>query len=225
MGNGEVRKSCRPPDSETLAGLLAFDAAYRPLCEGWIAGIDEAGRGPLAGPVVAAAAVIFRPEALGPVKDSKKLTPAKREVLYRNISENALIGIGVVGEEEIDRMNIYQATRLAMKKAVWDLAVTPGLLLIDGNMKLDLPVPQKTIIGGDRQSACIAAASIVAKVTRDIWMRHLDEVYPGYEFGVHKGYGTPRHMEFIQKLGFCFVHRKSFALIRWDREVESYEIL
>lgn len=195
-----------------------------------LAGLDEAGRGPLAGPVVAAA-VLFRksflnnPGFLEGLNDSKKITPAKRLVLFSEIAKYALVGIGVASESLIDRINIYQATRIAMRRAVLSLSRSPGLLLIDGNLKLDLPLPQKQIVRGDQKSACIAAASIIAKVYRDAWMEYLDGLYPGYHFSRHKGYATPNHLSCLKALGPSPVHRRSFAPLRTSRPelFESYE--
>lgn len=179
-----------------------------------MAGVDEVGRGPLAGPVVAAAVLFFREINLPGLNDSKKVAPVLREKLFWEISKQGLIGIGVVSETEIDEINIYQASRLAMKRAVLSITRTPDLLLIDGNARIDLPLPQKTVIKGDTKSASIAAASIVAKVYRDAWMNYLDELYPAYAFKDHKGYATPVHLEKIQGAGPCPVHRKSFSPIR-----------
>lgn len=176
-----------------------------------MAGVDEAGRGPLAGPVVAAAVILFRPSPFRGLNDSKQVPAPLRQTLFLEIARSALIGIGVVDEKKIDEVNIYQATRLAMRQAVLALSRTPNLILVDGNMTIDLPVAQKSIVKGDQKSASIAAASIVAKVYRDAWMRHLDGLYPGYQFKDHKGYPTPAHLELLQRLGPCEVHRKSFS--------------
>lgn len=178
------------------------------------AGVDEVGRGPLAGPVVAAAVLFFRKFKLPGLNDSKLVAPALREKLFREIPKYGLIGIGVVSEAEIDEINIYQASRLAMKRAVLALTRTPDLLMIDGNTRLDLPLPQKTIVQGDRKSACIAAASIIAKVYRDAWMHYLDQLYPAYAFKDHKGYATPEHLEKLRGAGPSPVHRKSFLPVR-----------
>jgi len=209
---------------ETLKSLYRFDLAEGTMSEGFLAGVDEAGRGPLAGPVVAAA-VLFRAfpagsgngvwKALSDLNDSKQLTARQREHLFPFISRYARVGIGTVHEREIDTLNIFQATRLAMRKAVLNLTCTPRLLLVDGkNMKIDLPLPQKSVIGGDRKSACIAAASVIAKVVRDAWMQSLDTLYPGYHFSRHKGYGTREHLACLERLGPSPVHRQSFAPVR-----------
>jgi ribonuclease HII len=194
--------------------LFAFDETMRGIAPGWIAGVDEAGRGPLAGPVVAAAVILFRKSPLPFLNDSKQVTPARRERLYQEIVRNSLVGIGVADEKKIDELNIYQATRLAMKQAVLALPRTPDLILIDGNMRLELPLAQKAIIKGDQKSAAVAAASIVAKVYRDAYMAFLEQQYPGYEFGRHKGYGTKLHLEKIREKGPSAVHRRSFSPVQ-----------
>ena len=176
-----------------------------------IAGIDEAGRGPLAGPV-AAAAVIFEPYVIiEGVRDSKKLSAKKREVLFDEIVKTALAyGIGLVDEKEIDRINIRQATFKAMRMAIGSLGVNPEYLLIDGEELPDKLYPQEALIKGDDRSFTIAAASILAKVTRDRMMRDYHEQYPQYLFAQHKGYGTAAHRELILKHGPCPIHRRSF---------------
>jgi len=193
---------------------------------GTVAGIDEAGRGPWAGPVVAAA-VIFQgsalpDEILNGVKDSKKLKPAVRDTLFEIIQRHALVGVGQASVEEIDRINILQATMLAMKRALNDLGVVPDTALVDGNRAPDLPCRVLTIIKGDDKSLSIAAASIIAKVTRDRIMVELDARYPGYGFARHKGYGTRAHSAAIARLGVTPVHRCSFRPIRMFLE-ESTE--
>ncbi len=177
-----------------------------------VAGIDEVGRGCLAGPVVACALIL--PESGYPdgIRDSKQLDPEKREILSEKIRACALawsIGIGTV--EEIDSINILQANRLAMKRAVESLAPAPHAVLIDGRDRIEITIPQHTVIGGDRLSVSIAAASIVAKVYRDRLMADLDAIYPGYGFAGHKGYGSPDHRRAIQNLGQTPLHRKSFS--------------
>jgi len=193
-----------------LKQLLCFDNDYRSH-EGELAGVDEAGRGPLAGPVVAAAVMLNSNHQLSYLNDSKQILPSKREKIFIEILKNARIGIGVVEESIIDEINIYQASRLAMKRAVLDLATVPECLLIDGKMKLDLPIKQIAIVKGDAKSAVIAAASIVAKVYRDRWMGFLDELYPFYEFSRHKGYATQLHRDRLRQYGPSPVHRKTFA--------------
>jgi len=180
-----------------------------------LAGVDEAGRGPLAGPVVAAAVILdLRGSPIDGVNDSKKLTAAKRESLFDVIINTAeAYGVGVAGHEEIDEINILQATFLAMRRALEGIGDRYDILLVDGNQYIaGLPRErQKTIVGGDAKSASIAAASIVAKVTRDRMMDGYHERYPQYDFAKHKGYGTKRHVEMIKRHGLCEIHRKSFC--------------
>ncbi len=210
-----------------LEKLRAFDRQEAPR-SGWLAGVDEAGRGPLAGPVVAAAVILTQPEALAGINDSKKLTAKRREELYVRIARSSIVGIGFADEKLIDEVNIYEATRLAMKKAVLNLPHTPANLLIDGPMRLDLELEQKGVIHGDGKSASIAAASIVAKVFRDHWMKKLHELYPAYGFLGHKGYGTAQHMKALREIGPSPVHRYSFAPVReaaTSRPLTEAEIL
>ena len=180
----------------------------------FIAGVDEVGRGPLAGPVVAAAVILPKNiEDLG-FDDSKKLSASKREEIYRLIQEKAIaIGIGIVDADIIDQVNIYQASRLAMLQAVSELKIQPDYLLIDA-MKIDVNTPQIGIIKGDAKSISIAAASIVAKQVRDQMMQEFDELYPGYDFSNNAGYGTPKHLEGLKSKGICPIHRKTFAPIK-----------
>lgn len=178
-----------------------------------IAGVDEAGRGPLAGPVVAAA-VIFPPGyANGEIRDSKKLTPRKREILYTTIQHDAVsIGLGVVDASIIDKINILQATLTAMKTAVSNLTPQPDYLLIDGTYGIDSPIEQEAIIKGDSLSLSVAAASIIAKVSRDHIMNRYHTLYPHYNFLKNKGYGTKEHREAIKHYGRCKIHRRSFTV-------------
>ena len=180
----------------------------------FIAGVDEVGRGPVAGPVVAAAVILPKNiEDLG-FDDSKKLSASKREEIYRLIQEKAIaIGIGIVDADIIDQVNIYQASRLAMQQAVSELKIQPDYLLIDA-MKIDVNTPQIGIIKGDAKSISIAAASIVAKQVRDQMMQEFDELYPGYDFSNNAGYGTPKHLEGLKTKGICPIHRKTFAPIK-----------
>ncbi len=177
----------------------------------FIAGVDEAGRGPLAGPV-AAAAVIFKTGVYPPgIKDSKKLSPRRREELFYKICENALsVGLGIVNEKTIDKINIFQAAHLAMIRAVRSLETKPDFILFDGNLAPASGIKQKAVPGGDSKSVSIAAASIIAKVTRDRIMAGYDVRFPGYGFGQHKGYPTRSHIESLMKLGPCKIHRLSF---------------
>jgi ribonuclease HII len=179
---------------------------------GFVAGIDEAGRGPLAGPVVAACVMLPRECLIEGVNDSKKLSPSKREKLYEIIMEKAIsIGIGIVDEKTIDDINILNAAKMAMKKAVDQVSPVPELLLIDAVELRDVNIPQKAIIKGDSLSLSIAAASIIAKVTRDRMIDEADSKYPVYGFKNHKGYGTAQHIEAIKKYGICPIHRISFT--------------
>ncbi|RDI97894.1 ribonuclease HII [Dyella solisilvae] len=181
-----------------------------------IAGVDEAGRGPLAGPVAVAAVILDPARPIVGLNDSKKLSEARREALYPQIIEQALAHcVVMVTAEEIDRINIYQATMAGMCRALAGLATTPHEALIDGNaLPRDLPCAGRAIIGGDALEPAISAASILAKVTRDRWMVALDSEHPGYGFAVHKGYGTPAHLEALKRLGPCPHHRRSFAPVK-----------
>jgi ribonuclease HII len=176
-----------------------------------VAGVDEAGVGPMAGPVVAAA-VVFSPETfIKGVHDSKQLTHEQREELFIPIRERAIaVGIGTASVLEIDRLNIYWATMQASKRALAALGLAPRHVLVDGRLIPGLKLPQTRIVGGDRKSFCIAAASIIAKVTRDRMMVAYDEQYPGYGFAQHKGYCTNDHMEQLRELGPSPIHRRSF---------------
>lgn len=177
----------------------------------FIAGIDEVGRGPLVGPVVTAAVILPKDFYDERINDSKKLTEKKRELLYDVIMENAIsVGIGISSEDVIDEINILNATKRAMLEAVNNLSVKPEHLLIDA-VKLDTDIPQTSIIKGDAKSESIAAASIIAKVTRDRMMIELDKIHPEYDFKHNKGYGTKKHIEAIRKYGIIKEHRKTFA--------------
>ena len=176
-----------------------------------ICGVDEAGRGPLAGPVCAAAVILPRDLQIPGLTDSKKLTDKKRRELFPVIQEKAVaFGIGLASEQEIDEINILQATFLAMQRALDQLGVKPDLALIDGNRETDFGLPVKTVVKGDSLSANIAAASILAKVTRDDLMIQLAQEYPGYGFEIHKGYGTKAHYAALTEHGASPVHRQSF---------------
>jgi len=193
--------------------LLQFE---RRLCVAGctrIAGIDEAGRGPLAGPVVAAAVVFPEGCFLPGVRDSKQLTAAQRDELYGAILSHAIgVGVGIVGHETIDSVNILNATFLAMHRAVDGLSFRPDHLLVDGNRFQETGIPFTTIVKGDARCFSIAAASIIAKVTRDRLMTEYEERFPGYGFARHKGYATQEHCEAIARLGMCEIHRRSFHL-------------
>lgn len=177
-----------------------------------IAGVDEVGRGPLAGPVVAAACILPRGSFIQHLNDSKKLSEKKREDVFEKLIslEGIMYSIQRVEVELIDQINILRASLLAMKRAVESLSMTPDYLLIDGNQLLDLPMPAKAIISGDALSISIAAASVLAKVTRDRWMKELCLTYPQWGFSKHKGYGTKMHLEAIKKHGISPIHRKTF---------------
>ena len=176
-----------------------------------ICGVDEAGRGPLAGPVCAAAVILPEYLELPGLTDSKKLTDKKRRELFPLIKEQAIAyGIGFATHEEIDQINILQATFLAMERAMAELKIRPELALIDGNRQKDFGINVETVIKGDSRSANIAAASVLAKVTRDDYMEAMELEYPGYGFAVHKGYGTKAHYQALRALGPCPIHRMSF---------------
>ena len=176
-----------------------------------ICGVDEAGRGPLAGPVCAAAVILPKHLELPGLTDSKKLTDKKRRELFPLIQELAIAyGIGFATEQEIDEINILQATFLAMQRALDQLAVKPDLALIDGNREKDFGLPVKTVVKGDSLSANIAAASILAKVTRDNLMEEMAKEYPQYGFEIHKGYGTKAHYAALREFGACPIHRATF---------------
>lgn len=183
-------------------------------CEGVVCGVDEAGRGPWAGPVVAAAVILDRERIANGINDSKKLSSIKRSQLNNLILESAETAVGIATVEEIDRLNILQATMLAMCRAVEGLPSAPELALVDGNKSPPLSCRTLTIVKGDAKSLSIAAASIVAKVTRDRLMAELAEQYPGYGFERHAGYGTPEHQRALAELGVTPHHRRSYAPIR-----------
>lgn len=178
--------------------------------------MDEAGRGPLAGPVVAAAVILDRSFKIPGLNDSKQLSPGKRENLFAAILESAAVGVGLVSEKEIDKINIFQAARLAMKQAIDRLPKSPDALLIDGRMKMQTPCPCLEIVRGDALSASIAAASIVAKVVRDRIMMAYHEIAPEFRFNEHKGYGTESHLACLEKKGPSIFHRMSFRPIMQD---------
>ncbi|MBP2084840.1 MULTISPECIES: ribonuclease HII [Pseudomonas] len=189
------------------------------LVEDLVAGVDEVGRGPLCGAVVTAAVILDPARPILGLNDSKKLTEAKREALFDEICEKALsFCIARAEVEEIDRLNILQATMLAMQRAVEGLHITPKLALIDGNRCPKLAVPASPVVKGDSQVPAIAAASILAKVSRDREMSAFELIYPGYGMGGHKGYPTPVHLEALARLGPTPIHRRSFAPVRaaWE---------
>ena len=184
----------------------ARENGYKIIC-----GVDEAGRGPLAGPVCAAAVILPENHIIDGLNDSKKLSEKKREALYDVIKNEALAySIAMASEKEIDDINILQATYLAMRRAVAGLEIKPDFVLVDGNRDPILEIDTKTVIKGDALSASIAAASVLAKVTRDRYMLSISENYPEYQFPKHKGYGTKLHYEMIEKYGISDIHRRSF---------------
>lgn len=177
-----------------------------------VCGVDEAGRGPLCGPVVAGAVILKEDEFIEGINDSKKISEKKREKIFEEIKEKAIAyGVGIVYQEEIDKINILNATKKAMKMAVENLKVKPDFVLIDGNQNVNLEMQSEPVIKGDALSISIAAASIIAKVTRDKMLIEDDLKYPEYGFAKHKGYGTKMHIEAIKKYGLCPLHRKTFC--------------
>lgn len=197
-----------------LASMLSYEKELYNKGISFIAGVDEVGRGPLAGPVVAAAVILPQNCKIKGLNDSKKIPKKKHEEIFQAVKEKALaIGIGVMDNHVIDQVNIYEATKLAMKEAIAQLQIKPEHLLIDA-MKLDLPISQTSIVKGDANSLSIAAASIVAKVTRDKIMANYDQEFPGYDFSQNAGYGTAKHLEGIAKLGITPIHRTSFEPIK-----------
>lgn len=204
-----ARKSIRTDISSRFEDEVSEGGARR------IAGIDEAGRGPLAGPVVAAAVVLFPGASIANLNDSKLVPAGTREIVFDEIHSNAVaIGIGIVPPGAIDQINIYQATRLAMVQAVEQIIPLPDYLLIDGPISLDLDIPQLPIVKGDRLCKSVAAASIIAKVTRDRIMMELHERYPLYGFDAHKGYGTEVHRNALKRYGPCAEHRLCFKGVK-----------
>ena len=185
---------------------ICYDEGFEIVC-----GIDEAGRGPLAGPVCAAAVILPRDLEIEGLNDSKKLSDKRRRVLFDEITAQAVTyGIAFATEQEIDEINILQATFLAMRRALAQLSIQPSIALIDGNRETDFGLPVRTIVKGDSLSATIAAASILAKVTRDDFMLEQAKLYPEYGFDIHKGYGTKAHYEALRKYGPCPIHRRTF---------------
>ena len=197
-----------------LEKMLAYEKELYAQGIDLIAGVDEVGRGPLAGPVVAAAVILPKACKIPGLNDSKKIPKSKHKEIYEAVLQNAIaIGIGIKDNQVIDQVNIYEATKLAMMEAIGQLDPQPQHLLIDA-MKLDLSIPQTSIIKGDANSLSIAAASIVAKVTRDQMMEDLDQLYPGYNFAQNAGYGTANHLAGLHKLGVTPIHRRSFEPVK-----------
>lgn len=195
-------------EAERIKAMKEFDLSHN---DGNVCGVDEAGRGPLAGPVFAAAVILPRDVIIEGINDSKKLTEKKREELFDVICNKATaFCIYSVDEKRIDEINILQATFEAMRGAVLGLSVTPDFVLVDGDKSPSVTVEHKTVVKGDSKSMAIAAASILAKVSRDRYITKMGEKYPGYGFENHKGYGTKAHYDAISELGICPIHRKSF---------------
>ena len=193
-----------------LEGMREYEKEYELTCD-YVCGIDEAGRGPLAGPVVSAAVILPKGMLIPYVNDSKKLTERRRELLYPEIMEKALaVGVGIVSPERIDEINILQATYEAMRQALSQLPVHPDVLLNDAVRIPGVDIPQVPIVKGDAKSISIACASVIAKVTRDRMMVEYDQLYPEYGFAGHKGYGSAAHMEALRQIGPCPIHRKTF---------------
>ena len=208
----EIQK--RLDEDERLEGMLAYEKELYTQGIQLIAGVDEVGRGPLAGPVVAAAVILPKACKIPGLNDSKKIPKSKHKEIYEAVFQNAIaIGIGIKDNHVIDQVNIYEATKLAMMEAIGQLEPQPQHLLIDA-MRLDLPIPQTSIIKGDANSLSIAAASIVAKVTRDQMMEEFDCEYPGYDFTQNAGYGTANHLAGLHKLGVTPIHRRSFEPVK-----------
>ena len=208
----EIQK--RLDEDERLEGMLAYEKECYARGMELIAGVDEVGRGPLAGPVVAAAVILPKACKIPGLNDSKKIPKSKHKEIYEAVLQNAIaIGIGIKDNHVIDQVNIYEATKLAMMEAIGQLEPQPQHLLIDA-MKLDLPISQTSIIKGDANSLSIAAASIVAKVTRDQMMEEFDREYPGYDFAQNAGYGTSNHLAGLDQLGVTPIHRRSFEPVK-----------
>ena len=208
----EIQK--RIDEDERLEGMLAYEKECYARGMELIAGVDEVGRGPLAGPVVAAAVILPKACKIPGLNDSKKIPKYKHKEIYEAVLQNAIaIGIGIKDNHVIDQVNIYEATKLAMMEAIGQLEPQPQHLLIDA-MRLDLPIPQTSIIKGDANSLSIAAASIVAKVTRDQMMEEFDRKYPGYDFAQNAGYGTAKHLAGLDQLGVTPIHRRSFEPVK-----------
>ena len=208
----EIQK--RLDEDERLEKMLAYEKELYTQGIQLIAGVDEVGRGPLAGPVVAAAVILPKACKIPGLNDSKKIPKSKHKEIYEAVLQNAIaIGIGIKDNQVIDQVNIYEATKLAMREAIGQLEPQPQHLLIDA-MRLDVPISQTSIIKGDANSLSIAAASIVAKVTRDQMMEEFDRKYPGYDFAQNAGYGTAKHLAGLDQLGVTPIHRRSFEPIK-----------
>lgn len=200
-------------EEQRLEKLKKFDKQFFDIGNKYVCGIDEAGRGPLAGPVVVASVIMPKDSMLEWVNDSKKVTERRREILYDKILDEAIsYGVGIVNQDEIDNLNILRATKKALTDAISQMKVKPDIILVDALEKINtLGIPYKSIIKGDATSYSIATASIIAKVTRDRIMREWDKIYPEYGFERHKGYGTAMHIAAIRKYGLTPLHRKTFC--------------
>ena len=188
-----------------------------------MAGVDEAGRGPLAGPVMAAAVILKKDSYITDLKDSKLLSQKRRRSLYKDITKQAIAwSTGAVDEEYIDKFNILRATKQAMAESIQSLSIAPDFVIIDALKLPDVNIPQDSVIKGDKICASIAAASIIAKVARDNIMIQYDEIYPEYGFKDHKGYGTKKHIEAIRRFGLCPIHRKSFSIKGLKFKIGTY---
>ena len=200
-------------EEQRLLKLKQIDKEFFDMGMQYVCGIDEAGRGPLAGPVVVASVMLPKDSMIEGVNDSKKISESKREKLYDVILQEAIsYGVGIIYQDEIDEINILQATKKGLHEAVANMEIKPNVILVDALTGIDtLGIPYKSIIKGDAKSYSIGAASIIAKVTRDRIMREWDKVYPEYGFAGHKGYGTARHIEAIKKYGLTPIHRKTFC--------------
>ena len=200
-------------EEQRLLNLKQIDKEFFDMGMQYVCGIDEAGRGPLAGPVVVASVILPKNSMIEGVNDSKKISESKREKLYDAILQEVIsYGIGIIYQDEIDEINILQATKKGLHEAVSNMKIKPNVILVDALTGIDtLGIPYKSIIKGDAKSYSIGAASIIAKVTRDRIMREWDKVYPEYGFAEHKGYGTAKHIEAIKKYGLTPIHRKTFC--------------
>ncbi len=207
-------------ERKRIRKMLQYESKLWNKGKKYVAGLDEAGRGPLAGPVVAAAVVFYKNPQISMINDSKKLTEEVREYLFDLILNEALCGIGAAEVGEIDRINIYQASFLAMDRALENLNAQPEHLLVDGRAFPRNDIPFTTIIKGDSLSYSVAAASILAKVTRDRMMREYDQEFPQYGFANHKGYATREHLDAIEEFGYCPIHRRSFHPKRFQLELD-----